>query len=198
MWKKQGDKVVDKRSVKFPCIFRGLDIKPTDDRIQAAWKERHGQGAPFGSLRQQWRKQHCATINPYGSDGCPYTIDQCISAFEATVMETLKPQVIDSRVYFISAARSSGLTRAETKPSPRITEAAGPGLTGFVGSGGSARSGEDLEADRRAADTGVRTRLARPVRIGEMLRWPDGRPREGRHEDRRTDPEATDDPSAER
>lgn len=173
---------------RYPCIFVGPGVRATDDRIQTAWKARHGQGAPFGSLRQEWRRQHCAVINPYGSDGCPYTIDQCISAFEAAVMATLEPQVIDSRVYFISVARSRGLERAENKPSSRITEGAGPGVAGVVGQGDPARrradlfrgaEGPTLREVEDAESRYLRRRMAKPTRIGEMLRRPDSGAREG-------------------
>lgn len=183
---------------RYPCIFAGTEIRATDDRIQEAWKARFGKGAPFGSLRQTWRRGHCRAINPYGSDGCPYARESCIIAFEDAVMQSLGRNVLDPRVYFISVARTTGMQRAETKPQERITEGPGPGVAGVVGLDHSARRSPYLASvredpdipglDEPASDS-LRRRLSRPVRIGEMLRWPDSGAREGRPDDGSTGPE---------
>ena len=204
-------KVRKAANARFPCIFVGTTIRPTDDRIQAAWKARFGVGAPFGSIRQTWRQQHCRTINPYGSDGCPFTIDQCIQAFEDAVVESLGRTVLDPRVYLISVAKSRGLDRAENKPAtgPRITSTAteGPGVAGAVGGSGLEGRPGDLPPhwstrDRlRPLDEGdgshLRSRLSRPVHIGTLLPTADRRPRQGPDEDRGADREAQADPGSE-
>jgi hypothetical protein len=177
---------------RYKCVFAGIATKPIDDRIQAAWKARFGQGAPFGSLRQTWRRQHCATVNPYGSDGCPFTIFECLEAFEDAVIESLAPQVLDSRVYFISVAKTTGMRRAENKPreEARISRTlTGPGLIGVVGEGSAEGRDRDLPPDGTAPDgsrpldegneSHLRPRLRRPVHIGTLLGSPDSRPREG-------------------
>lgn len=195
---------------RYPCIFMGPEVRSTDDVIQDAWKARFGVGAPFGSLRKEWRREHCRTINPYGSDGCPFERADCIAAFREAVLESLLTKVIDPRVYFIAVAKTRGMQRAENKPREahrsETSSAARPGQQRAVASGDPARRlrdlaaylGDDPVSAVEAVDTDhLRPRLARPTRIGALLGSPDGRPRQGRPDDRNADRETTNDPSAE-
>jgi hypothetical protein len=111
---------VPPRKTRFACVFRDPFVREQiDPRIQALWKAEYGVGAPFGDLRRTWRKEHCATINPYGSEGCPYEAKDCAMAFLAAVQSSIGPNITRPAGYFCKVARSTGIVRADNKPLTR-------------------------------------------------------------------------------
>lgn len=114
-----------------------------------------GRTPPFGDLRQQWRKMHCAVLNPYSSDTCPYSTEDCGLAFLAAVERSVdKASPVG---YFRSVARSMALDRADNKPLERERDTTPrPSYEGPVGL--HPAEGQGL----RGADRG-------PVRIGDLL-----------------------------
>jgi hypothetical protein len=108
------------RRTRFACVFRDPFVREQiDPRIQSEWKAMYGCGAPFGDLRRTWRKEHCATINPYGSEGCPYEAKDCAMAFYAAVQSSMGPHITRPAGYFRKVARSTGIVRADNKPLSR-------------------------------------------------------------------------------
>lgn len=83
------------------------------------WRTTFKVKTPFGDLRNQFRRQHCRTLNPYGSDTCPYDRDVCALAFMDAVRVTCdaKPKVPVG--YFRKVAKTMGAIRADSKPLAR-------------------------------------------------------------------------------
>ena len=108
-----------KRS-KYACVFGDQFVREQiDPRVQAIWKAEYGRGAPFGDLRRTWRKEHCASLNPYGSAGCAYESKDCALAFLAAVQSSIGPGITRPAGYFRRVARSTALVRADNKPLTR-------------------------------------------------------------------------------
>lgn len=178
------------RPQAWTCIFVDGLSKEADDQVQREWKETRGEGAPFGSLRKSFREQHCATLNPYGSDQCPYPPTACVLAFLVSVQRSLSAE--DPRVYFRVVTKSLATQRADTKPlsrdsEPHRTQASYfPDVTRDVAAGSDARRSGDLggdgETDRiplvaEAAEGHLHRRIARPVHVSAVLGIPASRPR---------------------
>jgi hypothetical protein len=131
-----------------------------DPRVQSAF-ESVGRKAPFGDLRQQWRKLHCATLNPYSSERCPYAPEDCALAFLAAVERSIDKK---SPVgYFRAIAKSMAIDRADEKPlerdraqGPRDAGPPGPDPTERPGLRGADRGPESIGALLRALDLGPR------------------------------------------
>src|SRR5438552_7112299 len=59
------------------CVFKSQFVREQiDPRIKSIWPD-----APFGNLRRLWREQSCAETNPYDSEWCPYSTEDCALAF---------------------------------------------------------------------------------------------------------------------
>lgn len=153
------------KKTKHPCVFSTAFVREqVDPRVQEAFAA-GGRKAPFGDLRQQWRKQHCQTLNPYTSDTCPYPPEDCALAFLAAVEHAAdKASPVG---YFRKIARTMALDRADNKPLERDREpaqrpspAAPPGVHPAEGQ------------DVRGADRGFQS-------IGDLLRAFDAGPRQG-------------------
>jgi len=180
---------------KHPCVFHDKLTKEVDDRIQTEWKQRHGTGAPFGSLRQSWQELHCTTVNPHGSDGCTYRTEDCILAYWAAAQTAMsRPGVNDRRVYFRGIAKRMGLVRAEDKPKEhasgsleRLTRALagdrGPGLVEALGGEPGAARRHDVPQVAYTQPGDLPRVVTRPTAIGDLLRTPDRGARPGRDED---------------
>ena len=124
-------------AARYPCIFRGAFIREqVDPRVKELWERTTGSKAPFGRLRMNFQRQHCATINPYGSEDCPYREEECAMAFLSTVQNVLLPWITDPAAYFVKVAKSTGIERADNKPLARE------------------RHREEGSSDRRRADAG--------------------------------------------
>jgi hypothetical protein len=109
-----------KRPARWPCIFRGRFIRDqVDPRVKELWEKTTGKPAPFGRLRLNFQREHCRSINPYGSEGCPYREEECALAFLSAVQNSLLPWVEDPAAYFVKVARSGGIERADNKPLAR-------------------------------------------------------------------------------
>jgi hypothetical protein len=175
---------------RWPCVFYGGMSDHVDELIQQEWQAKYGVGAPFGSLRKEWRRAHCRTLNRYGSEDCPYPVNNCADAFYRAVHGSLDA-AYDPRTYFISVARSSALERADNKPLARDraeTAEEGSVAARLVGQGDPARrdgvvppDGSDGAVRSLGIEHGshLRRKISRPTRIGTLLRSPDGGSREG-------------------
>lgn len=140
------------------------------------WKSTFGVSrTPFGDLRNQFRRQHCRTINPYGSEGCPYNTDTCALAFMDAVRVTCDARPKVPVGYFRKVAKTMGAIRADSKPLARERGRI------FV------LVGDEDEPNPRAGrpehlETGpgeVRSPAARPVAIGDLFRQIRVEPRQG-------------------
>lgn len=174
---------------KYPCVFRGSFVRnEIDPRVQHIWEKRFGSDAPFGRLRTLFRERHCAELNPYGSDSCPYSEQDCAIAFYKCVVVTCgegtAPGATDSRRatgYFRSVARSSAMYRADNKPLARNRDVAKKAEEGP----GNARDANQGSEEGR----GVHGTRSRPVSIGDVLRSLDIGPRQGLSDDGETSTE---------
>lgn len=100
----------------FPQPAAEMVDKPVDEMWKAAFKVGR---TPFGDLRNQFRRQHCRTINPYGSQDCPYNIDVCALAFMDAVRVTCDARPKVPVGYFRKVAKTMGAIRADSKPLAR-------------------------------------------------------------------------------
>lgn len=147
---------------KYPCILRSHELHAEiDPAIQHDWHVTYGTvKVPFGDLRRQWKQQHCRTLNPYGSEDCPYPDDECLRAFMSCVRLVTQIRRRSPIGYFRVVAKMEAARRADEKPhaAPRPSHAADTtqGVT----------PGQWLS---RAT--------ARPVSIGDVLRALDLRSR---------------------
>ena len=99
---------------KWPCVFRGEAILEVNAKLYA-----QDPKVPFGAYQRAWRKQHCAAINPYGSESCPYTEQECADAFYKTASESLTLAKRSRVGLFRAFARHLGLVRSENRPLAR-------------------------------------------------------------------------------
>lgn len=160
-------------SAKWECTFTHPAIKDVDKVVQELWIETFGRKPNFGDLRNQWRRHHCRTLNPYGSESCPYTRDSCARSFlaAAEITAAAKPRV--PTPYFGKVAKTLGAKRADEKPLNR-------GLTPVLTSATITRT-EVLDDQKRPRDAGppaenlkegprLRSTENRPFSIGDVLR----------------------------
>lgn len=154
-----------------PCVFRGEFVRTqVDPRVQRLWKERWSVGAPFGELRRLFRERHCRTLNPYGSESCPYPEHSCALAFYQAV-EVSVDFSKNSLGYFRAVCLSGGAKRADEKPLARELGGAGgsrpdPRPTPSVVKVGDGSTVSRLESREEDA---MRRRLSRPTRLGDLL-----------------------------
>ena len=102
----------------WPCVFPE-PASSVDERVDVRWKETFRSRTPFGDLRNMFRRHHCRTLNPYGSDTCPYAPDRCAAAFEDAVRVTCDNHPKVPVGYFIRVAKTMAAIRADAKPLPR-------------------------------------------------------------------------------
>lgn len=100
--------------MKYPCVMlTAFQREQVNDRLY-----RIDPKVPLGAFTRLWRSEHCATINPYGSEGCPYAPEDCSMAFLQA--GTLALEAKKSKIgLFKAIARKWGLDRAENKPLAR-------------------------------------------------------------------------------
>jgi len=103
-----------KVKTKWPCVFLGPIIR---DEVNPILYDQFPK-LPFGAFQRAWRKQHCATINPYGSESCPYDERDCAMAFLAAAEDAMAAKTSPVGL-FRAIARSTGLRRSESKPLAR-------------------------------------------------------------------------------
>lgn len=167
---------------RWPCIFsEPLIREQVDPRVAAQWQAVFGKRAPFGDLRNSWRRHHCRTLNPYGSETCPYAVRDCALAFYAAT------KVVTGRIpppdrpggFFIKVAKGMGAARADNKPLARDRTmehaAQGPSQPG-------------APATRVDPGSWVRGPEDRPFTIGDVLGSLNLRPREGSADDGKESP----------
>jgi len=169
---------------KFECLFRRNELlfQTVNPAIQAAWTDSGRPGYyPFSAAQKVWREEHCATINPYGSDGCPFDKAECTYAYAREARSSITQDPANFVGLFRTAAKRSGLDRAENKPRMRTHGHADgtPGVRDHPRAG----SLDDLEETphqllRRVADEAERgLRRAAPRSVGSMFGEIDLRPR---------------------
>ena len=184
---------MSRSSRRYPCVFSDSFTKEQiDPRVQREWMEAHGKGAPFGDLRRSWKGEHCATINPYGSDSCPYAREECATAFLSAVQTACSPGIRNSAAYFKKVAKSTGLTRAENKPLARDRRDEGSSLAGGGGGGlrpgrtpgmapfGGVHPSQGVVPEVLDEEDHLRRARTRPVSIGSLLGSNNDRAREER------------------
>jgi len=178
-------------TTKWPCVFAQPDIKAVDKTVQELWIETFGRKPNFGDLRNQWRRHHCRTLNPYGSESCPYTYASCARSFLEAAEVTAAAKARVPTPYFGKVAKTTAAKRADEKPLNR-------GLTPSVSSATFTRTGV-LDEERPghagtpAENTEERPRLRsgedRPFSIGDVLRSLDLRPHQRPPDDGETSTE---------
>ena len=131
---------------KWPCIFTAEFTKEqVNPRLQEI-------GAPFGAFTRAWRWEHCATINPYGSDSCPYETEDCALAYLKTSQDAVADATVSVVGYFKILAKRRALDRVDNKPLARDNRRT-YGLSTKVGAtdlrtGAGTRSGDDVGQPR--------------------------------------------------
>ena len=164
---------------KWPCIF---STNFTKDEVNKRLYQRYPK-FNFNAFTRAWRWEHCATLNPYGSDSCPYEARDCALAYMITAQRAMDGATRSEVGYFKLLARKSATQRADDKPLARDrvrTDGLQAGTTDLR-SGAGTRPGDVLEASpsgdadpRRVADDGpVGLRRAAPRSIGSLL-WGNG------------------------
>lgn len=141
-----------RRASTHPCVFSTAFMREQiDPRIKAIWPN-----APFGNLRKIWREQACMETNPYSSEWCPYSKEDCAIAYLKAVESTVYAMPRKSMTgYFRSVCHTVGMERAERKPLARESQE-GPSDSGDAAGGIETRWG------MRRADS-------RPTAVGDVL-----------------------------
>jgi hypothetical protein len=118
----------------WPCVFDSDFVREqVDPRILTAWEAQRSDKPKWGDLRTTFRREHCQTINPYGSETCPFRAEDCAIAFLKGVTASLGAR--NAHGYFIRVARSMAAARADEGVRMRAEKAR-------------MRTGEGEEADR--------------------------------------------------
>ena len=169
----------------YPCIFRQpsiSDVENFEESVYDVWRSVVGGKMPIGDLRNMWRRHHCATLNPYGSEHCPYPIADCVRAYERVTRATILVKPVSPVGYFIRVAKTDAAKRADEKPLTRAP--ASDSLTRTDGSDEPTRSGNPGPTNEGPdAGQGVRRPQSGPQSIGDLLRALDLRPRSGLPDD---------------
>jgi hypothetical protein len=99
-------------SREWPCIF-GLPIarERLDPALQKLWGSRRDDRPKWGDLRTIFRREHCRTVNPWGSETCPFKPEECALAFYQAVEQSLGAR--NPYGYLIPISRLSGARRAD-------------------------------------------------------------------------------------
>lgn len=166
----------------WPCVFSTKSILTEDETVDKMWKKAFGERTPFGDLRNQFRRQHCRTLNPYGSDTCPYAEAACARAFYKSILVTVRAHPKVPVGYFRKVAKTEASIRADEKPLARYSTKV---LTGdreggsLAQEGGTSGLGHAVPAPANEGQR-VRSTTSGPVGIGDVLRSLDLRPREPR------------------
>jgi hypothetical protein len=176
---------------RWPCIFREQIVRDQfDPQIARDWDRTYpGTHAPFGDMRNMWRRHHCRTLNPYGSESCPYAPVQCARAFYDSVKTVSQTHRSSPVGYLIKVAKTSAAIRADNKPlaRDRMSDNEASPAQAARPQGPSDSATADV---RPHAGPIVRGPEDRPVSIADVLRSLDPRPREGQAQDRRPHREA--------
>lgn len=166
-------------SRRWECVFPHPASELVDERVDKRWKSTFGGRTPFGDLRNQFRRKHCRTLNPYGSETCPYSRDVCALAFEDAVRVTCDARPGVPMGYFMKVAKTLGAIRADAKPLARdrmnvLVESAPPNFSENHADP-AARPPDGLETGPRE----VPGTPAGPVSIGDLFGSLGIQPRQG-------------------
>ena len=174
---------------RWPCIFSTKIVHDAiDPWISTRWEQTLGGKPPFGDLRNQWRKQHCRTLNPYGSEDCPFDQTDCAMHFQEAVKKTMLARPKSPVGYFRTVARMDAAHKADEGLTRRIRRRYSPDGTNVPPPETAARSPrsghagnetEGLQKGRR-----VRSPEDGPQGIGELLGSLDIRPRPPQSDER--------------
>jgi hypothetical protein len=188
-------------STEWPCIFKDpIATERLDPAVKKLWESRRDDRPKWGDLRTTFRRDHCRTVNPWGSETCPFKVEECALAFYRSIEQSLKAR--NPYGYFIRVCRSSGAARADLGQElrARMRTDANEGAMGRAGTDRlRAGSPDGLRAephdpvvrgvDGEDAVRGLRGLAARPSTVGDVLRsfdlgphpqpGPDGPPDEG-------------------
>lgn len=192
--------------MKHPCVFRTeFHKEQVNARLVGGLKNK--RKVPFGDFTRTWRQEHCARINPYGSESCPYRPEDCSMAFLNVAQRAM--EMDEPGAYFRVHAKYTGLDRAENKPLARERydrtdghPSGAPGLRDGPGARPGDVLGGPLESNaevrdrvppaRRVSDDGslgVHRTTGGLQPMGALLRGDDPGPRTrayGRHEGEET------------
>lgn len=162
------------KKTRWPCIFRRPEIRQdVNPRLQRAYRAhiKPDGHPPYSALQGLWRKEHCRTINPYGSESCPYEPRDCVLAYYQASMKAMEePGVRSVTGFFRVLAKRYGLERSDNRPlaRDRIRSTNGSSQTKIP----------DRPRDPRSVDDGDEEGLGNvrrqsPRSIGSMLRTDD-------------------------
>lgn len=180
-------------SRNWECAFAQDSIKTVDSQVDSLWRSTFGVGrTPFGDLRNQFRRQHCRTLNPYGSDTCPYPRDACARAFLRSVQLTCNAKPRSPVGYFIKVAKTTGAIRADEKPNRSTKVLTSQIPPANVRTDVSPEASDENRTGRLGqpspplteAGPGLRRSDVGPVGIGDVFRSLDLRPRQREGDER--------------
>jgi len=159
--------------VKHPCVFKNPIIrKEINPKLHAVDPE-----TPYAAFQKIFRSEHCATLNPYGSESCPYPPEQCAAAYYQDAVRTMVAARRKTRIgYFRKVTRTSASIRADAKPLARDTRTDGHERAEGLRAGPGAGPVDDLPK-RSPGDGGLYRPIGRPERIGSLFGANDVRPR---------------------
>lgn len=175
---------------KYPCIF--FEDFTKEQVFPRIYED--DPKADFGAYIRLWRKQHCSMINPFGSDDCPYAVEDCALAFLKTVLDSRDAKISRTGL-FSTMAKTRGIDRADNKPLARdrtLRTYGHQSETTGLRSGPRAGSADDLAGVQpspveprygglsgmaRDGSLGLRRPAYRPQSIGGLLRGDDPGPR---------------------
>jgi len=144
--------------MKWPCIFRHPIIRESvNPRLH-----RIDPKTPYAAFQKVFRSEHCATLNPYGSENCPYSKEDCALAYYRDASRTLATANPKTRIgYFRKVTRSSAAARADDKPLARA----------IMRTDGQEDAPRPVDG---SSDEGRKLRTSRPRSIGSLFGDDDG------------------------
>ena len=158
-------------SLRWQCVFPQPASEMVDSAVDEMWKAAFHKRTPFGDLRNQFRRQHCRTLNPYGSETCPYAMEVCALAFMDAVRVTCDAKPTVPVGYFRKVAKTMAAIRADGAPLARnrgrinvlVEHEAAEFSESHADQRGSSETGLEEEKGRASPPTG-------PISIGDVLR----------------------------
>jgi hypothetical protein len=137
--------------MKYECVFKDPFIKELNAKLYEL-----DHKTPFGAFQKAFRAEHCGTLNPYGSDTCPYPRDDCALAYYADAVKTLETARTSRIGLFRKITRTHAAIRADDKPLARET----------IRTNGQEDAARPVE---RGDGAGPRLRTRRPRSIGDLF-----------------------------
>ena len=103
---------------RWPCIFGKYAAEHVDPYIKQTFED-FEETPKWGDMRGIWRRLHCQTLNPHGSEDCPFSERECGLAFTDAVLETLTARPRRFGALFRYVARRRGAERADAAQGSR-------------------------------------------------------------------------------